>query len=61
MANSDEINLNEMVGEAVKAVLGSTSVQNLLGPITKQLGLALGQWGEIYRFYQTENLQNICT
>jgi hypothetical protein len=59
MPDPDEMNPSEAVGEAVKGILNSAPAQNFLGPITEQLGLALGEWGDIFRFYQSENLKKI--
>jgi hypothetical protein len=36
-------------------------VENLLGPVTKQLGLAFGEIGSVFRFYTSENLNNVFT
>lgn len=42
-------------------VLDSKPVENLLAPITNELGLALGDIGSVFRFYASENLKKIFT
>lgn len=43
------------------ALFKSDAGKKLLGPLFEQLGLAFGDLGGIYRFYQTENLAKIFT
>lgn len=52
---SDE---NPIVG-IVKDVLESEQGKNLLSPVTKEVGEALGTIGNLVRFYMTDNLQRI--
>lgn len=34
-------------------------IENLLGPVTQELGLTLGELGSLVRYYTTENLRNV--
>ena len=36
-------------------------VENLLGPVTKHLGLAFGELGSVFRFYTSQNLNKVFT
>ena len=45
--------------DAMLKVLDSEPVRNLLSPVTKQVGLLLGDLGEILRFYSQRNLGKI--
>lgn len=51
------------VAEAATALacLKMDIVKKLLGPVAEQFGNALGDLGDIYRFYQRENLEKIFT
>jgi hypothetical protein len=55
----DELPLPEMAGEIVKKTLESKPVDNLLSPITREVGLALGDIGSVLRFYMKENLEGV--
>jgi hypothetical protein len=57
--SNDEIDPNEVVGEIATRVLDSKPVMNLLGPLTKNLGLILGDFSGITQFYIRENLGKI--
>jgi hypothetical protein len=46
-------------GEAVEKVLESEPVNNLLAPVTKELGLTIGEVANVFRFYVTENLKSV--
>lgn len=46
-------------GEAVEKILQSEPVNNLFAPVTKELGLALGEAGNAFRYYVTENLKSV--
>lgn len=46
-------------GEAVEKVLESEPVTNLLAPVTKELGLAIGEVANVFKFYFTENLKSV--
>ena len=43
MVNTGEIDPTELAGEIVEKALDSEPVRNLLGPLTKNIGLILGQ------------------
>lgn len=61
MADTGEIDPTEIAGEIVERALDSEPVRNLLGPLTKNIGLILGQFSDIARFYTEQNLLNIFT
>jgi hypothetical protein len=61
MANTGEIDPTELAGEIVERALDSEPVRNLLGPLTKNIGLILGQVSDIARFYTEQNLSSIFT
>jgi Leucine rich repeat len=46
-------------GEIVEKVFNSEPVRNLLGPMTQNIGLVLGQVSDIARFYTEQNLLSI--
>jgi hypothetical protein len=52
-------NPDQSAGEALLKVLNSEPVRNLLSPITKQLGEALGDIGSVVHFYCRRNLERI--
>ncbi|HVU44757.1 MAG TPA: Abi-alpha family protein [Terracidiphilus sp.] len=58
MCDPDELGA-KAVGEAVEKILESEPVNNLLAPITEELGLALGEVASVFRFYTTENMAKI--
>jgi|SRR5208282_2962498 len=58
---TDEIDPIELAGEIAKRTLDSKPVENLLGPVTKNVGLILGQVSEIAHFYTERNLESIFT
>jgi hypothetical protein len=60
MCDPTEI-IGEAAGNAVGKVLDSKPVENLLAPVTNELGLALGDIGSVFRFYASENLKKIFT
>jgi len=43
MADTGEIDPTELAGEIVERALDSEPVRNLLGPLTKNIGLILGK------------------
>ena len=51
----------ELAGEIVEKTLGSEPVTNLLGPMTKELGLLFGDIGSVVRYYGKQNLLSIFT
>jgi hypothetical protein len=59
MSKTGEIDPTELAGELVEKTLDSEPVRNLLGPLTRNIGLALGQIGDIARFYTEQNLSKI--
>ena len=61
MANTGEIDPTELMGEIVEKALDSEPVRNLLGPLTKNIGLILGQVSDIAHFYTEQNLRSIFT
>jgi hypothetical protein len=61
MADAGEIDPTELAGEIVEKVLDSEPVRNLLGPLTQNIGLILGQVSDIARFYTEQNLLSIFT
>jgi hypothetical protein len=61
MSSTGEIDPIELAGERVKKTLDSDPVKNLLGPLTQNIGVALGQVGDIARFYMERNLSSIFT
>ena len=61
MADTGEIDPIELAGEIAEKALDSEPVRNLLGPVTKNVGLILGQVSEIARFYTEQNLLSIFT
>jgi len=61
MADTGEIDPTELAGEIVEKALDSEPVRNLLGPLTQNIGLILGQVSDIARFYTEQNLLSIFT
>jgi hypothetical protein len=61
MSNTGEIDPTELAGEIVERALNSEPVRNLLGPLTQNIGLVLGQVSDIARFYTEQNLLSIFT
>jgi hypothetical protein len=61
MANTDEIDPTDLAADIVEKALDSEPVRNLLGPLTKNIGLILGQVSDIARFYTEQNLSSIFT
>jgi hypothetical protein len=61
MSSSGEIDPTELAGAVVEKALDSEPVRNLLGPVTQNIGLTLGQFSDIARFYIEENLSKIFT
>jgi len=61
MADGDGIDPIEVAGEIVRRSLDSEAGRNLLGPLTKNLGLILGEISDIARFYTKQNLESIFT
>jgi hypothetical protein len=61
MGDSGEIDPTELAGEIVEKALDSEPVRNLLGPLTKNIGLILGQVSDIACFYTEQNLSSIFT
>jgi len=61
MADTGEIDPAELAGEVVEKALDSEPVRNLLGPLTKNIGLILEQVSDIARFYTEQNLSSIFT
>jgi Abortive infection alpha len=61
MANTGEIDPTELAGKIVEKALDSELVRNLLGPLTQNMGLILGQVSDIARFYTEQNLLSIFT
>jgi hypothetical protein len=61
MADSGGIDPTELAGEIVEKALDSEPVKNLLGPLTQNIGLILGQVSDIARFYTEQNLLSIFT
>ena len=61
MADAGEIDPTELAGEIVEKALDSEPVRNLLGPLTQNIGLILGQVSDIARFYTEQNLLSIFT
>ncbi len=61
MVNTGEIDPTELTGEIVEKALDSEPVRNLLGPLTKNIGLILGQVSDVARFYTEQNLSSIFT
>jgi hypothetical protein len=59
MSSTGEVDPTELAGEIVKKTLDSEPLKNLLGPLTQNLGVALGQVGDIARFYTEQNLSRI--
>jgi len=60
MCDPNEI-ISEATANATVKVLESKPVENLLAPVTEELGLALGDIGAVFRFYVSENLKKIFT
>jgi hypothetical protein len=50
-----------VAGATALASLKLDIVKKLLGPVSEQFGRALGDLGDIYRFYQQKNLEKIFT
>lgn len=50
-----------VAGGKIVTAAASDAAKKLLGPVAEQLGLAVGDFGGIYRFYQRENLDRIFT
>jgi hypothetical protein len=61
MPNSGETDPTELAGEIVEKVLDAEPVRNLLGPMTQNIGLVLGQVPEIARFYTEQSLLSVFT
>jgi hypothetical protein len=61
MADTGEINPTELAGEIVEKARDSEPIRNLLGPLTQNIGLILGQVSDIARFYTEQNLLSIFT
>jgi Abortive infection alpha len=61
VADAGEIDPTELAGEIVEKALDSEPVRNLLGPLTKNIGLILGQVSDVARFYTEQNLSSIFT
>jgi len=61
MADTGEIDPTELASEIVEKALDSEPVRNLLGPLTQNIGLILGQISDIARFYTDQNLSSIFT
>jgi len=59
MADTGEIDPTELAGEIVERALDSEPVRNLLSPLTKNIGLILGLFSDIARFYTEQNLLSI--
>jgi hypothetical protein len=59
--SNGEIDPTELAGEIVEKALDSEPVRNLLGPLTRNVGLILGQVSDIVRFYTEQNLVSIFT
>lgn len=59
--SNGEIDPIELAGEIAKTALDSKPLMNLLGPLTHNIGLILGQISDIARFYSEENLSSIFT
>ena len=51
--------MNDVELVAIVKALNSELVKNLLGPITKELGLGLGDLGSVVRFYWQRNLLRV--
>jgi hypothetical protein len=61
MCDPNQVELAAKVtGEAVEKILESESINNLLAPVTKELGLTIGEVANVLRFYVTENLKSVC-
>ncbi len=61
MADTGEVDPTEIAGEIIERALDSEPVRNLLGPLTQNFGLILGQFSDIARFYIEQNLLSIFT
>jgi hypothetical protein len=61
VADTGEIDPIKLVGEVVEKTLNSEPVRNLLGPLTQNIGLILGDVSDIARFYTEQNLSGIFT
>jgi hypothetical protein len=61
MADTGEIDPTELAGEIVGRALDSEPVRNLLGPLTQNIGVILGQVSDIARFYTERNFLSIFT
>jgi len=48
----------DVVSDSVAKTL-EKPVENLIGPVTKELGLTFGELGSVFRFYTHENLQKV--
>jgi hypothetical protein len=59
MMGDSDLDPNAIAGEMLKEALNSDPVKNLLGPLTQNIGVILGQIGDIARFYTEENLTKI--
>jgi hypothetical protein len=55
----DFIDPNKATGEIVKGAMDSEVLKNLFGPLCTQLGIALGDLGDVIRFYNLENLKRL--
>lgn len=60
MSDPAEI-FGEAAGNAMVKALESKPVENLLAPITNELGLTLGDIGSVVRFYVSQNLTKVFT
>jgi len=58
---TDGPDLVDVAGAIVEKALDSSPVQNLLGPLTTNLGLMLGDITDVARFYLGENLGKVFT
>lgn len=51
--------ISDIVGEVAAKTLDAEPMRNLLSPVTNELGLMLGDIGNVVRFYANENLRKI--
>ena len=59
MDNPGELDPSEVISGVIEKALDSEPVRNLLGPVTKNVGLILGYVSDIFRFYTEQNLTKI--
>jgi hypothetical protein len=59
MSDPDFIDPNKAAGEIVKGAMDSESCKSLFGPMLKNVGMALGDLGDVIRFYSSENLNRL--